>query len=274
MVLFGGSLLVTGVVFSFAQGIIHPYYTVALAPAIGAIVGIGCSLLWHRRHERTARYFLALAIAATAVWGFILWTDADLAPPHCAGSCSWPACWSPRRSRSPPGCAAAWPSSSRRRPVGRPRWAGGLRHRHGRDRLQRRHPGRRSDDSRCRSRRRVPRRVHAGGTGGFHPGAGGAFGRGFGRPPGAPSGRQFAGAAPGAAAGAPTPGFAFGGAVGGRRFGTPGHEPPSGFGGGGFLTASSPGVQLTALLRADASHFTWVAATVKLEQRGRVPVGQ
>ena len=36
MLLWGGWLLVTGAVFSFAQGIIHPYYTVALAPAIGA----------------------------------------------------------------------------------------------------------------------------------------------------------------------------------------------------------------------------------------------
>src|SRR5205807_1622276 len=32
----GGVLLLTGAVFSFAQGIIHPYYTVALAPAIAA----------------------------------------------------------------------------------------------------------------------------------------------------------------------------------------------------------------------------------------------
>ena len=46
MVLWGGWLLVTGLVFSLAQGIIHPYYTVALAPAIGAIVGIGSRFLW------------------------------------------------------------------------------------------------------------------------------------------------------------------------------------------------------------------------------------
>ena len=41
VLLWGGWLLLTGAVFSFAQGIIHPYYTVALAPAIGALVGIG-----------------------------------------------------------------------------------------------------------------------------------------------------------------------------------------------------------------------------------------
>ena len=39
--LWGGWLLVTGVVFSYMQGIIHPYYMVALAPAIGALVGVG-----------------------------------------------------------------------------------------------------------------------------------------------------------------------------------------------------------------------------------------
>ena len=35
--------LVTGAAFSFGQGIIHQYYTVALAPAIGAVVGIGAT---------------------------------------------------------------------------------------------------------------------------------------------------------------------------------------------------------------------------------------
>src|SRR6202043_1296691 len=39
--LWGGWLLVTGLVFSYMQGIIPPYYMVALAPAIGALVGVG-----------------------------------------------------------------------------------------------------------------------------------------------------------------------------------------------------------------------------------------
>src|SRR5438309_4092653 len=47
--IWGGGLLLTGAVFSFAQGIIHPYYTVALAPAIGALVGMGSVYLWQRR---------------------------------------------------------------------------------------------------------------------------------------------------------------------------------------------------------------------------------
>ena len=46
LILWGGWLAVTAVVFSFANGIVHPYYTVALAPAIGASIGIGATLLW------------------------------------------------------------------------------------------------------------------------------------------------------------------------------------------------------------------------------------
>jgi 4-amino-4-deoxy-L-arabinose transferase-like glycosyltransferase len=70
--LWGGWLLVTAAVFSLSQGIIHPYYTVALAPAIGALVGIGGAVLWRRRHELFARIALAVAIAASAWWAAVL----------------------------------------------------------------------------------------------------------------------------------------------------------------------------------------------------------
>ncbi|MDG4758265.1 glycosyltransferase family 39 protein [Micromonospora sp. WMMD710] len=49
LLLWGGWLLVTGLIFSFMSGIFHAYYTVALAPAVGALVGIGATLLWHQR---------------------------------------------------------------------------------------------------------------------------------------------------------------------------------------------------------------------------------
>ncbi|MEV1332332.1 glycosyltransferase family 39 protein [Micromonospora costi] len=49
LVLWGGWLLVTGLIFSFMSGIFHAYYTVALAPAVGALVGIGATLLWRHR---------------------------------------------------------------------------------------------------------------------------------------------------------------------------------------------------------------------------------
>ena len=49
LVVWGGWLLVTAATFSFMAGIFHAYYTVALAPAIGALVGTGAWLLWRHR---------------------------------------------------------------------------------------------------------------------------------------------------------------------------------------------------------------------------------
>ena len=72
VVLWGSWLLVTGLVFSLAAGIIHPYYTVALAPAIGALVGIGSVALWRARHLVEARAALALSAAATAGLAHVL----------------------------------------------------------------------------------------------------------------------------------------------------------------------------------------------------------
>jgi 4-amino-4-deoxy-L-arabinose transferase-like glycosyltransferase len=70
--LWGGWLIVTGLTFSFAQGIIHPYYTVALAPAIGALVGIGAATLWSSRHHGFSRVMLGIGIAATSVLAYLL----------------------------------------------------------------------------------------------------------------------------------------------------------------------------------------------------------
>ncbi|WP_163513331.1 glycosyltransferase family 39 protein [Fodinicola acaciae] len=80
VLLWGGWLLVTGLVFSLSQGIIHPYYTVALAPAIAALVGIGVVLFWRQREQLDARLILAVTVAATAVWSFVLLSQADWLP--------------------------------------------------------------------------------------------------------------------------------------------------------------------------------------------------
>ena len=72
LVLWGGWLLVTGAVFSFSTGIIHTYYTVALAPAIAALVGMGGAMLWQNRQRMVARGLGAVAIVGTAVWAFVL----------------------------------------------------------------------------------------------------------------------------------------------------------------------------------------------------------
>jgi len=60
------------VVFSYMQGIIHPYYMVALAPAIGALVGVGASSLWQARLGLAGRVCAAVAVAVTAWWSFEL----------------------------------------------------------------------------------------------------------------------------------------------------------------------------------------------------------
>jgi 4-amino-4-deoxy-L-arabinose transferase-like glycosyltransferase len=72
LLLWGGWLLVTGAVFSFMDGIIHPYYTVALAPAIGALVGISVREMWRGKQFLAPRIVLATMSATTGVWAFIL----------------------------------------------------------------------------------------------------------------------------------------------------------------------------------------------------------
>jgi 4-amino-4-deoxy-L-arabinose transferase-like glycosyltransferase len=77
----GGWLLVTGLVFSLMAGIFHAYYTVALAPAIAALVGIGGGLLWQRRGSLWARIVLAATLAGTVLWSWVLLSrSADFLP--------------------------------------------------------------------------------------------------------------------------------------------------------------------------------------------------
>jgi 4-amino-4-deoxy-L-arabinose transferase-like glycosyltransferase len=72
LLLWGGWLLVTGAVFSFMSGTVHPYYTVALAPAIAALVGIAVAELWQGKQYLMPRIVLAVMSATTGVWAFIL----------------------------------------------------------------------------------------------------------------------------------------------------------------------------------------------------------
>ncbi|MER6535192.1 glycosyltransferase family 39 protein [Streptomyces sp900105755] len=68
----GGSLLMTMIVFSYMAGIFHQYYTVALAPYTAAVVGMGAGLLWEKRAELWASITLAAAVVSAAVWGYVL----------------------------------------------------------------------------------------------------------------------------------------------------------------------------------------------------------
>ncbi|MFD7156397.1 ArnT family glycosyltransferase [Kribbella sp. NPDC059898] len=70
--LWGGWLVVTGLVFSYMQGIIHPYYMIALAPAFAAVIGGAMSVLWRRRAAWLPRATLAGGALLTAGWSFHL----------------------------------------------------------------------------------------------------------------------------------------------------------------------------------------------------------
>ncbi|MFD4319792.1 ArnT family glycosyltransferase [Streptomyces sp. NPDC058548] len=68
----GGSLLITLAVFSFMAGIFHEYYTVALAPYLAALVGMGAAVLWEERTRLLASAALAVTVAVTTWWGWTL----------------------------------------------------------------------------------------------------------------------------------------------------------------------------------------------------------
>lgn len=72
LIVWGGWLLVTGLVFSFMAGIFHAYYTVALAPAIAALVGAGSVLAWEHRDRLWVRLALAATLGATAATAWVL----------------------------------------------------------------------------------------------------------------------------------------------------------------------------------------------------------
>ena len=72
LVIWGGWLVVTAATFSFMAGIFHAYYTVALAPAIGALVGTGAWLLWQHRTSLLASGVASAAVSLTTVLSFFL----------------------------------------------------------------------------------------------------------------------------------------------------------------------------------------------------------
>jgi 4-amino-4-deoxy-L-arabinose transferase-like glycosyltransferase len=77
-------------VLSFQQGTQHPYYTSAMAPPIAALTGIGAVALY-QAHRRSGRWslVLALAIAGTGAWSFVLLRRTPGWNP--AGCWRWPA---------------------------------------------------------------------------------------------------------------------------------------------------------------------------------------
>ncbi|WP_300010524.1 glycosyltransferase family 39 protein [Pseudonocardia sp.] len=72
LLLWGGWTVVTALVFSLMEGIFHEYYTVALAPGIAALVGVGGRELWRYRTSWAGRITLAVVTAGSAGWAWVL----------------------------------------------------------------------------------------------------------------------------------------------------------------------------------------------------------
>ncbi|MGZ4166470.1 MAG: ArnT family glycosyltransferase [Solirubrobacteraceae bacterium] len=109
LLLWGGWLIVSGLVFSLSSGVIHTYYTVALAPAIAALVAIGGRMLWDRGASVRARGTAAVTVAITAAWS---WELLDRTP-------SWEPWLRTMIVVAAVGCLAALVAASLWRPMGR-----------------------------------------------------------------------------------------------------------------------------------------------------------
>jgi 4-amino-4-deoxy-L-arabinose transferase-like glycosyltransferase len=81
-ILFGGWLLIDGLVLSYMKGMAHPYYCLSVAPASAGLVAIGGSEAWRVRHTILGRSALAAMILATGGWSWwLLGRNADWMPP-------------------------------------------------------------------------------------------------------------------------------------------------------------------------------------------------
>ncbi len=68
-----GWLFIHIVVFSMTSGTIHPYYVVAMAPAVAALVGIGVPYIWKAYTRRTHVWWIVpLTIATTTITSVIM----------------------------------------------------------------------------------------------------------------------------------------------------------------------------------------------------------
>ncbi|GAB1644865.1 ArnT family glycosyltransferase [Krasilnikovia sp. MM14-A1259] len=288
LVLWGGWLLGTGLVFSMMQGIFHAYYTVALAPAVGAVVGMGAVMLWRARHHVFAAGALAAAVAVTAWWSYVLLgRSADFLPwlrwvVLVAGLAAAAGVFG-AALRLPARIAAvsagfalaavlAGPAAYAVQTAGQPHTgsiptagpavAGG---------------GFGGPGGARRAGRGFPGGGFPGGgfPGGGFPGGGngpggfgpGGFPGGFG--PGNSQGNSQGGTAPGGTGGFPGNGTAPQGGTattpgGGTTSpgGTTGGFPRGGMRGGGLLDAANVSAEMKSLLEANADSYTWVAAAV------------
>ena len=271
--LWGGWVLITGLVFSFMSGIIHPYYMVALAPGIAALVGIGATALWQARLGLAGRITVAAAIVATAIWAYVLldrtpawlpWLRWVIVIAAVAGAAAVFA--GPYLARSSGSVGSLGSRRARRTlvlvPVGLAMVAGlAGPTAYALDTVNSTHTG--AIVSAGPQAQGFGGGGGPGGGGGFPGGRTGQFGRGAGTG-GAPGGAGFGG--PGGAGGTTgtRPGGSTGstGSTGTRPGGTAGgFARAGGTGGGGLGGSTTVSSALEKLLEQDASSYKWIAAT-------------
>jgi 4-amino-4-deoxy-L-arabinose transferase-like glycosyltransferase len=71
-VLFGTWIVVDGLVLSYMHGMIHPYYSLSIAPAVAAMFAIGTQQMWALRESLWGRVGLAGTLLATGIWSWWL----------------------------------------------------------------------------------------------------------------------------------------------------------------------------------------------------------
>jgi 4-amino-4-deoxy-L-arabinose transferase-like glycosyltransferase len=71
-ILFGGWLLVDGLVLSYMKSMVHPYYSLSFVPAVAGIFAIGVYEMWGKRESWFGRGGLVAMILGTGVWSW--WT--------------------------------------------------------------------------------------------------------------------------------------------------------------------------------------------------------
>ncbi len=234
----GAWLLVTGLTFSLMAGIFHAYYTVALAPAIAALVGMGAMEAWERRASTVGTITLAVATAATSVWGFVLlsrtvewnaWLRIVVLAVGLAAALGFLVLGRIHRRAIPVVVGAALFASL----LGPAAYSVQT--------VSTAHSGSIVDAG----------PTVAGGTGG----PGGGAGRGGGAPGGATQGQVPGGATQGQVPGGATQGRGPGGGM------------------GGLLDASTPSTAVVSALAANADQYTWVAAAIGSQNAAGLQLG-
>ncbi|MGY4099480.1 ArnT family glycosyltransferase [Nocardia sp. R16R-3T] len=69
-IVFGSWILVDGGVLSSMSGLVIPYYSLSIAPAVAASTAIGIHQMWRLRGTGTGRAGLSAIVLASGIWGF------------------------------------------------------------------------------------------------------------------------------------------------------------------------------------------------------------